>query len=65
MEGLDRWKDRHPTVWAQLEPSDVLVDSMRGRSYSWTRIRINLEHVSEAERPPQEQLEVSYDPWQR
>jgi bifunctional non-homologous end joining protein LigD len=63
MVGLDRWKERHPTVWAYLEPADVLVDSMRGRSYSWTRIRLNLRHVPEDERPPQEALEIDYDPW--
>jgi bifunctional non-homologous end joining protein LigD len=65
MEGLERWKERHPTVWPQLEPADVLVDSMRGRSYSWTRIRLNLQHVPEGERPAQEPLEVDYDPWTR
>ncbi len=64
MEGLERWKGRHPSVWSRLEPADVLVDSMRGRSYSWTRIRLNLEHVPEPDRPPQEPLEVDYDPWQ-
>ena len=63
MAGLDRWKERYPDVFAYLEPADVLVDSMRGRSYSWTRIRLNLRHVPEAERPPQEALEVDYDPW--
>jgi bifunctional non-homologous end joining protein LigD len=63
MAGLDRWRQRHPDVWAHLEPADVLVDSMRGRSYSWTRIRLNLQHVPEAQRPPQEALEVDYDPW--
>jgi bifunctional non-homologous end joining protein LigD len=63
MEGLERWKERHPTVWPQLAPADVLVDSMRGRSSTWTRIRLNLQHVPEAERPPQEPLEVDYDPW--
>ncbi len=63
MEGLDRWKGRHPDVWPHLAPADVLVDSMRGRSYSWTRIRLNLQHVPEAERPSQEPLEVDYDPW--
>src|SRR5450631_3309378 len=65
MAGLDRWKDRHPAVWPYLEPADVLVDSMRGRSSTWTRIRLNLRHVPEAERPPQEDLEVDYDPWAR
>ena len=40
-----------------------MVDSMRGRNTTWTRIRINLQHVPEAERPPQEELEVDYDPW--
>jgi bifunctional non-homologous end joining protein LigD len=63
MEGLERWKQRHPTVWPHLAPADVLVDSMRGRSSTWTRIRLNLQHVPEAERPPQEPLEVDYDPW--
>ena len=52
-----------PRYGRQLEPADVLVDSMRGRSSSWYRIRLNLQHVPEAERPPQEPLEVDYDPW--
>jgi DNA ligase D-like protein (predicted polymerase) len=63
MKGLERWKARHAQVWTRLAPEDVLVDSMRGRSYTWTRIRINLQHVPEAERPPQAELEVDYDPW--
>jgi len=63
LEGLDRWKARHPDVWPLLEPADVLIDSMRGRSSTWTRIRVNLEHVPESQRPPQEPLEVDYDPW--
>ena len=65
MQGLDRWKQRHPEAWSRLEPADVLVDSMRGRSSTWTRIRLNLRNVAEAERPPQEPLEVDYDPWTR
>jgi hypothetical protein len=63
MDGLDRWRARHADVWPLLEPADVLVDSMRGRSSTWTRIRVNLEHVPEVQRPPQEPLEVDYDPW--
>ena len=63
MEGLERWKSRHAEVWPLLEPADVLVDSMRGRSSTWTRIRLNLEHVPEDQRPLQEPLEVDYDPW--
>ena len=63
MAGLDRWKQRHPEAWSRLEPADVLVDSMRGRSSTWTRIRLNLRHVPEEDRPPQEPLEVDYDPW--
>jgi bifunctional non-homologous end joining protein LigD len=63
LAGLDRWKERHPAVWPRLEPSDVLVDSMRGRSSTWIRIRLNLRHVPEADRPPQEELEVDFDPW--
>jgi len=65
MEGLERWKARHMTVWSYLGPADVLVDSMRGRSTTWTRIRLNLREVPEAERPPQEALEVDFDPWER
>ena len=64
MEGLERWKSRHGDVWERLEPADVLVDSMRGRNTTWTRIRLNLQHVPEGERPPQEALEVDYDPWE-
>ncbi len=63
MAGLERWKERHPDVAALLKPADVLIDAMRGRSTTWTRIRINLEHVPEKERPPQEPLELDYDPW--
>jgi len=65
MQGLERWKQRHPEAWSLLEPADVLIDSMRGRSSTWTRIRLNLRHVPEAGRPPQEALEVDYDPWAR
>ena len=64
-EGLERWRSRHQEVWEHLGPADVLVDSMRGRSSLWTRIRINLTRVPESERPPQEALEVDYDPWTR
>jgi bifunctional non-homologous end joining protein LigD len=64
MAGLDRWKERHPDAAALLQPADILVDSMRGRSSTWTRIRINLRHVPEGGRPEQEPLEVDYDPWQ-
>jgi hypothetical protein len=48
---LERWKERYPSVAARLEPADVLVDSMRGRSSTWTRVRINLQHVPVEERP--------------
>lgn len=64
LAGLDRWKERHPDVAALLEPADILVDSMRGRHTTWTRIRLNLRNVPEDERPPQEALEVDYDPWE-
>jgi bifunctional non-homologous end joining protein LigD len=64
MEGLRRWRARHPDVWTYLAPADVLVDSMRGRSTTWTRIRLNLRNVPEPDRPPQEALEVDYDPWE-
>lgn len=64
MQGLERWRARHPDVWSYLAPADVLVDSMRGRHTTWTRIRLNLRNVPVAERPKQEALEVDYDPWE-
>jgi hypothetical protein len=64
MQGLERWRARHEDVWPLLKPADVLVDSMRGRFTTWTRIRLNLRHVPEGDRPPQETLEVDYDPWE-
>jgi DNA ligase D-like protein (predicted polymerase) len=57
LAGLERWKARHPAVVPHLQPADVLVDSMRGRSTTWTRIRVNLAHVPEALRPAQEPLD--------
>jgi hypothetical protein len=63
LEGLERWKARHPTVVGHLREADVLVDGMRGRSSVWYRIRVNLQHVPEDERPRQEPLEVDYNPW--
>jgi DNA ligase D-like protein (predicted polymerase) len=57
LAGLERWKARHPEAAAHLQPADVLVDAMRGRYSTWTRIRINLEHVPEDLRPAQEPLD--------
>jgi bifunctional non-homologous end joining protein LigD len=63
LAGLERWKARHPEVAAHLAEDDILVDSMRGRSSTWTRIRVNLRHVPEAERPAEEPPDPDYDPW--
>jgi DNA ligase D-like protein (predicted polymerase) len=65
LEGLERWKQRHPEAAVHLEPADVLVDAMRGRYRTWTRIRVNLQHVPEAGRPAQEPLDPdeSIDDW--
>ena len=63
MAGLERWKARHAEIVGHFEPSDILVDGMRGRSALWYRIRVNLIHVPEGRRPAQEALEVDYDPW--
>ena len=63
LEGFERWKARHPGAAARLEPPDLMVDQMRGRSSAWYRIRVNLRNVPEHERPPQEALESDYDPW--
>jgi len=57
LAGLERWKARHPEAASHLEPADVLVDSMRGRFTTWTRIRLNLQHVPTELRPAQEPLD--------
>jgi len=62
LAGLERWKARHPDAAKLLAVDDVLVDSMRGRSSTWTRIRVNLRHVPPAERPPQETPDPDDDP---
>ena len=63
LAGLGRWRDRHADVWPHLQPADVLVDAMRGRYTTWTRIRLNLEHVPPELRPEQEPLDPDYQPW--
>ena len=62
LAGLERWKSKHPEVAGLLAVDDVLVDSMRGRSSTWTRIRVNLRHVPEELRPPQETPDPDDDP---
>jgi bifunctional non-homologous end joining protein LigD len=57
LAGLERWKARHPQAAAHLQPADVLVDAMRGRYTTWTRIRVNLQNVPEDLRPAQEPLD--------
>ena len=57
LAGLERWKSRHKEAAAHLQPADVLADSMRGRYSTWTRIRINLQHVPQDLRPAQESLD--------
>jgi bifunctional non-homologous end joining protein LigD len=61
LAGLERWRVRHPDAAAHLAPADVLVDAMRGRFRTWTRIRVNLQHVPEALRPAQEALDPDDD----
>jgi len=63
LAGLERWKARHPAAAQRLAVDDVLVDSMRGRSSTWTRVRVNLRHVPESERPAEEAPDPDYDPW--
>jgi DNA ligase D-like protein (predicted polymerase) len=68
LAGLERWKAKHPAAAALLAADDVLVDSMRGRSSTWTRIRVNLRHVPESDRPPQQTPDPDDDPtreWRR
>lgn len=63
MVALQQWRERHPAAAASLEPADVLVDGMRGPSSIWYRVRINLQHVADDARPPQETLLADYSPW--
>ena len=62
LAGLERWKAKHASVAALLAVDDVLVDSMRGRSSTWTSIRLNLRHVPESMRPAQETPDPDDDP---
>jgi DNA ligase D-like protein (predicted polymerase) len=59
LQQLEQWRSRHPEAAAHLQPADVLVDAMRGRSATWTRVRVNLQHVPVEQRPSQEPLEAS------
>jgi DNA ligase D-like protein (predicted polymerase) len=61
LAGLERWKARHPGAAAHLQPADVMIDAMRGRFTTWTRVRVNLQHVPEADRPSQEPLDPDED----
>lgn len=63
LDALEEWKRRHPSVAARLHPADVLLDGMRGSSSLWYRVRVNLQHVPDAERPGPEALIADYDPW--
>ncbi|CAM5462587.1 DNA polymerase domain-containing protein [Leifsonia shinshuensis] len=63
LDALVRWKAAHPAVAELLHPADELVDGMRGSSSQWYRVRINLQHVPEADRPEQGALVADYDPW--
>jgi DNA ligase D-like protein (predicted polymerase) len=62
LAGVERWKARHPEAAAHLQAADVLVDAMRGRSSTWTRVRVNLQHVPELLRPAQEPLDPAEVP---
>lgn len=63
LAGLERWKARFPQAAAHLVPADVLVDAMRGRYTTWTRVRINLQHVPATERPAEGPPDPDYDPF--
>jgi DNA ligase D-like protein (predicted polymerase) len=62
LDGLERWKQRHPDAAKHVAVEDVLVDSMRGRSSTWSRIRVNLRNVPEPIRPQQETPDPDDDP---
>jgi DNA ligase D-like protein (predicted polymerase) len=62
LAGLERWKERHPKAASHLEPADVLVDKMRGKSSLWYRVRVNLQHVPARSRPKQERPDPDEGP---
>ena len=63
LDWLERGRAERPSAAAALHPADELVDGMRGSSSLWYRVRVNLQHVPEAERPEQGPLLADYDPW--
>lgn len=62
LAGLERWKAKHPDVVPRLAAEDYLIDTMRGRHTAWTRVRVNLKNVPEANRPPEAPPDPDYDP---
>jgi bifunctional non-homologous end joining protein LigD len=60
---LEEWRQKHPQVTGHLQAADILVDSMRGRSSTWTRVRVNLQHVPEELRPRQGEVKAPPNPW--
>src|SRR5690606_19924408 len=60
---LEQWRSEHGDLVPLLHPADVLIDGMRGSSSLWYRVRINLQHVPESDRPAQAPLLADYDPW--
>jgi bifunctional non-homologous end joining protein LigD len=63
LAALEQWKAQHPKVVEHLQPADILTDQMRGRSSAWWRVRINLQHVPEEQRPKQPELPPIPNPW--
>src|SRR5262249_40088910 len=63
LAGLERWKARYPEAAVRLHADDALVAAMRGRSTTWTRIRINLRNIPDGERPLEDPPDPDYDPW--
>jgi DNA ligase D-like protein (predicted polymerase) len=65
LAGLERWRGRHPEASPYIKEGDVLVDAMRGRYTTWTRIRVNLRNVPKEKRPKDEPPDPDYDPWEK
>ena len=65
LAGLERWRERHSEAAAHLKEEDLLVDAMRGRYTTWTRVRVNLRNVPKDKRPPNEPPDPDYDPWEK
>jgi len=61
LAGLERWKAKYPEVVGKLLPEHVLINTNRGKSSAWYRVRVNLKNIPVEDRPPVEDPDPNYD----